>query len=108
MPARKRQNVAVIETLPAAVPKIFENVQNHKATHQKNFVALHKLLLESSAVTRELPDGSLAASGEALFMDVFRDMLNRIVTVKKGTQVADRVVQFVSGFVGYITSQSCM
>jgi condensin complex subunit 3 len=47
----------------------------------------------------------LKAIGEKAFNACFIDMVNRILVVKKGVAVADRVVKFVANYVIYTTEQ---
>ena len=41
-------------------------------------------------------------TGEKAFEDLFIDMVIRILPVKKGATVVDRIVRFVAGYVKFI------
>jgi condensin complex subunit 3 len=43
--------------------------------------------------------------GEKAFNTELIGMVNRILSIKKGEVVADRVVKFVAGYVAYTTEQ---
>ena len=43
--------------------------------------------------------------GEKAFNSLFIDMINRVLPIKKGVSVADRVVKFVASYVTYVTEQ---
>ena len=95
MPAR---TVFSLDDLSINVPKIFEQVQNTTANHQKNYVALHKLQQESAKHT----DNNGRIVGERAFQDTFLSMLSRTLPIKKGASVADRIIRFVGGYVKYM------
>ena len=92
------------DTLPTAVPPIFEQVQNTTANHRKNLVALRKIQDICAGITERTPKGTKLV-GEKAFNGVFVDMVNRVLPVKKGVSVADRVVKFVAQYVAYATEQ---
>jgi condensin complex subunit 3 len=91
------------EPLDIALPRIFEQVQSSAANHQKNFVALRKLHVEAAAEVKEIQKGrGLQLVGEAAFQNAFLEVLVRILPVKKGVVVADRVVRFIGGYIKHI------
>ncbi|KAG1834854.1 nuclear condensing complex subunit [Suillus variegatus] len=98
---------SVEETLTASVPKIFDQVQNSTANHQKNIVALHKLHLDAAGFTEPVHNGrSIKLTGERMFEERFKDMLCRAAAVKKGTSQGDRIVKFVGAYTKYINERA--
>ncbi|TBU47907.1 nuclear condensing complex subunit [Dichomitus squalens] len=98
MPARNAAPFD-LESLNAALPKIFDQVQNTSANHQKNYVALYKLHREAEQVKSSVQnDRSTKLVGEKAFWDVFDDMMLRVLPVKKGVGQADRTVKFMGGY----------
>ncbi|OSD02558.1 hypothetical protein PYCCODRAFT_1367188 [Trametes coccinea BRFM310] len=96
-----------LASLQSALPKIFDQAQTTTANHQKNFVALYKLHSDAAAITESVQNGkSLKLTGERAFQDAFLDMLTRVLPVKKGTTVADRIVKFAAGYSKFITEKS--
>jgi condensin complex subunit 3 len=91
------------ESLFAPLSKVFDQAQNSTANHRKNFVALYKL--HKSAVDYT-DDGSSKATGERVFGDMFFDMVNRVISVKKGQAPADRIVKFVGGYAKVLHEKS--
>jgi len=102
--ARPRAATAsyLTDTLPTALPPIFEQCQSTTANHRKNIVALRKVQDTCSTITERTPKGTKLV-GEKAFNGLFIDMLNRVMGVKKGVSVADRVVKFVASYITYIT-----
>ncbi|TXT10982.1 hypothetical protein VHUM_01733 [Vanrija humicola] len=92
------------ETLPSVVPPIFDQAQGTTANHRKNIVQLRKVQEKCAEITEKTPKGERLV-GERAFSSIFIDMVNRILPVKKGVGVADRIVKFVAGYVTYITEQ---
>lgn len=104
MPAR---TVFSYEDLPANVSKIFDQAQSTTANHQKNLVALHKLQIEAAKHTESVQNGkSIKLTGERMFEDVVITMLSRVVTVKKGATVADRIVKFIGAYIKFLSEKS--
>ncbi|KAI0634669.1 nuclear condensing complex subunit [Trametes polyzona] len=96
-----------LESLKSALPKIFDQAQTTTANHQKNFVALYKLHSDAAAITEPVQNGkSFKLTGERTFEDVFNDMLLRILPLKKGTTVADRVIKFIASYAQFIANKS--
>lgn len=90
--------------LPESVPRIFEQAQTSTANHQKNFVALNKLHNEAALVIEENGKQTQLV-GEKAFEDLFIDMLLRVLPLKKGATVVDRIVKFVAGYVKFINEK---
>ncbi|EJC98308.1 uncharacterized protein FOMMEDRAFT_114496 [Fomitiporia mediterranea MF3/22] len=102
----KRTETPVLTVLPESVPKIFEQAQVSTANHQKNFVALNKLHSAAAAVTAPLQNGiDVQLTGEKAFEDLFIDMVIRVLPLKKGASVVDRIVKFVAGYVKFISEK---
>jgi condensin complex subunit 3 len=100
---------SVEETLTASLPRIFDQVQNSTANHQKNIVALHKLHLDAASFTEPVHNGrSIKLTGERMFEEKFKDILCRAAAVKKGTSQGDRIVKFVGGYTKYINERGTM
>ncbi|KAI0360255.1 ARM repeat-containing protein [Trametes cingulata] len=96
-----------LDSLKQALPKIFDQAQTTAANHQKNFVALYKLHSDAAAITQSVENGkSLKLTGERAFEDVFQDMMMRVLPLKKGTTVADRIVKFTAGYTKFITEKN--
>ncbi|KAG1847661.1 nuclear condensing complex subunit [Suillus subalutaceus] len=92
---------------PPASPKIFDQVQNSTANHQKNIVALYKLHLDAANFTEPVHDGrSIKLTGERMFEEKFKDILCRAAAVKKGTSQGDRIVKFVGAYTKYINERA--
>lgn len=92
------------DTLPTLISPIFQQVQLTTANHRKNLVALLKIHTHCAKYTEKTPKGT-KLTGEKQFNAVFTDMVNRVLSVKKGVAVADRVVKFVALYVAYCTEQ---
>lgn len=102
MPLR-RTATPVLLALPDSLPKIFEQAQVSSANHQKNYVALNKLHNAAADVTEQMQNGiEISLTGERLFEDIFLDMLYRILPLKKGATVVDRIVKFIAGYIRFI------
>ncbi|TFY65773.1 hypothetical protein EVG20_g5314 [Dentipellis fragilis] len=102
MPART--TVPPMEVMAAAIPKAFDQAQSSMATHQKNFIALHKVHAEVATITEEV-HGGMKLVGERAFEDGFIEMINRVLVIKKGTTVADRIVKFVGGYIKFLNAK---
>ena len=95
-----------LESLKAALPKVFDQVQNTSANHQKNFVALYKLHTEADKVRTPVQNGkSDKLVGEKVFTEAFKDMILRILPTKKGSAVADRAIKFMAGYAKFIVQK---
>lgn len=103
MPARMSTSV---ESLASAIPKAFEQAQTSSANHQKNFISLHKIHIDAAAKTETIRGGEgIKLVGERAFEDCFIDMVNRVLVVKKGISVADRIVKFVAGYIKFLNAK---
>lgn len=90
-----------LDILSTAIPNVFDQAQVSAANHKKNCVALFKLQNGSAAVTETSGRGTILA-GEKFFTNVFLDMLNRVLLVKKGNQIADRVIRFIVTYMKFL------
>ena len=105
MPARVRQPFS-LDDLPSNVAKIFDQAQSTTANHQKNLVALYKLQTESATHTERVHRGkSLKLTGERTFQDAVLSMLARVLTVKKGASVADRIMKFTASYIKFMNEK---
>lgn len=104
MPARTNP---LAEALSVSVPKIFDQVQNTTANHQKNIVALYKIHIDASAFTESVHNGkAIKLTGERNFEDAFIDMVSRVLVIKKGASQAERVVKFVGTYTKYLNEKA--
>ena len=93
----------IISKLQESIAAIFDQVQLTLANHRKNCVALYKLHQQAAAVTQPTKRNNvIKLAGERAFGDVFVDMINRVLVVKKGPPTADRVVRFVGSYVKFM------
>lgn len=105
MPGKSTQK-AEHEALLTLIPRIFEQAQTSTANHQKNFVALHKAHAHAATRVEQVNNGkSVKLVGEREFEDTILDMLARVLPLKKGTTVADRIVKFIGGYVKFINEK---
>jgi condensin complex subunit 3 len=95
------------DILPSILPPIFEQVQHTTANHRKNIVALRKIHEACASIVEPSTKkgGGIRVVGEKAFNALFIEMVNRVLPVKKGVAVADRVVKFVASYVAYSTEQ---
>lgn len=97
------------DTLFAPLSKVFDQAQNSTANHQKNFIALYKLQISTAEFTEPGRNGNDdRLTGEHTFGDMFLDMVNRVLSVKKGVAPADRIVKFVAGYVKSLNDKSTL
>ncbi|THH31051.1 hypothetical protein EUX98_g3136 [Antrodiella citrinella] len=98
--------VSPLENLPVLLSKSFDQAQTTTANHQKNLVALYKLHTEAATVREKVQNGmSEKLTGERAFEDAFLNMISRILPVKKGASVADRIVKFTGNYVKFIVEK---
>ncbi|KIM86130.1 hypothetical protein PILCRDRAFT_816668 [Piloderma croceum F 1598] len=97
---------AIFESLSYRVSEIFDQAQSSAANHRKNCITLHNLHARAASITQVVNDGDHSIiAGENCFGDAFLDMVNRILIVKKGPAVADRIVKFIGGYVKYMNEK---
>ncbi|TCD66080.1 hypothetical protein EIP91_001838 [Steccherinum ochraceum] len=109
MPPKKRSAADILTSLPETIPAIFDQAQVSTANHRKNCVALYKIHAQAALVTEKMMTGDGEATkltGERAFSDVFVDMLNRVLVVKKGPPAAERVVKFIGTYVKYMSEKA--
>lgn len=98
MPAR----TLTLDDRLKSISTIFDQAQNTTANHSKNFVALYKVHLEAAKVSETVKGGEgIKLTGERAFEDVIIDVSNRVLVIKKGETVADRVVKFLGGYIKF-------
>ncbi|KAH8101082.1 nuclear condensing complex subunit [Cristinia sonorae] len=103
MPARTTFS---LDSLSTNISKIFDQAQSTTANHQKNLVALHKLQTEAATCTESVQNGmSTKLTGERAFEDAFINMISRILPVKKGASVADRILRFVGSYTKFMVQK---
>ena len=101
-----RAGAPVLALLQESIPRICEQAQTSTANHQKNFVALNKLHNEAALVTETSGNSKKEQFvGEVAFEDLFINMVIRILPLKKGATVVDRIVKFVAGYVKFINEK---
>lgn len=98
------------DALPALlqpVPQLFGQAQLSLANHRKNLTRLLALHRQAAAVVvpSRKPGRPDKRVGELAFHEVFETCVARVLAVKKGVAVADRVVKFVQRFVGVLVEQ---
>ncbi|KAF9476968.1 hypothetical protein BDN70DRAFT_811386 [Pholiota conissans] len=94
-----------LDDLYEGVANIFEQAQASLANHKKNCVALYKLHTKAAQVTQTSKNG-VKLVGEKAFLEVFLDMVSRVLLVKKGPVNADRVVKYVGAFVKFMNEKA--
>ena len=95
-----------LEDLIESIANIFDQAQISLANHKKNCVALYKLHTKAAAVTQPGKDGNgPKLVGEKAFQDVFVDMVNRVLVVKKGPANADRIVKYIGSYVKFMNEK---
>lgn len=97
-----------LEGISQKVPPVFMQSQQTVANHRKNAVNLHKIQTQAAAINEEVPGRGIKLTGEKAFNDVFMDMVNRVLPLKKGIVQADKVVKFVGTFVKYTTDKGTL
>ncbi|EGO04008.1 hypothetical protein SERLA73DRAFT_102367 [Serpula lacrymans var. lacrymans S7.3] len=95
-----------LDSLLDSTGAIFDQAQISTANHRKNCVALHKLFVKAANLTQTSKNGAIMLAGEKAFGDVFVDMTSRIVVVKKGPPVVDRIVKFIGAFVKFVNEKA--
>lgn len=73
------------------ISTIFQDAQRSLATHRKNAAALRKIMVKQCKTS----------TNEKLFLKDFFRNLNKILIVKKGQIVADRLLKFISEFIKF-------
>ncbi|EPS93226.1 hypothetical protein FOMPIDRAFT_1056181 [Fomitopsis schrenkii] len=103
MPARAKPLPDII----SAIPKVFDQVQSTTANHQKNSTALYKLHCDAAIQTQPIrSEKSVKLTGEHAFTSAVIDMLTRVLPIKKGITVADRVIKFIGGYTRFINEKA--
>ena len=101
MPVRTQHS---LDSLHDDVANIFQQLQISTANHQKNVIALSKIQHEVAAV-KVLDKQKVRYRGEEAFADEFLQMIMRVLQVKKGNNVADRVIKFIGGYIGFLSKK---
>jgi condensin complex subunit 3 len=107
--APRASDSAILESLLHNVSEIFDQAQSSTANHRKNCITLHKLHVRAATITQAVDDGqSLELIGERCFGDAFLDMINRILIIKKGPVVAERIVKFIGGYIKHMNEKGVL
>lgn len=94
-----------LEEILEPIPSLLSETQSTLVNHRKNGALLRKIHVAAAAVTQpgrkktSRPD----LVGERAFNDEVTRCLERVVAVKKGVVVADRVIKFIASYVALIT-----
>ncbi len=95
-----------LDTLHDALSTILDQAQLSVANHRKNCVALYKLHIAAAAISQPGRKGSAPSyTGEQAFGDVFMLLIGRVLMVKKGFVVGDRIVKFVGAYAKFINEK---
>ena len=95
------------DTVETTLPKVFDQAQSSIANHQKNCVALYKLHLTASEFRQSSSRGNgEKLVGERFFEETICDMISRVLLVKKGQVVADRIAKFLGGYIKVLVEKS--
>lgn len=89
------------DDMRAKISSVFDQVQLSTANHRKNCVALYQYQLGSSRGLHRSRKDKTAIDVHDLFCGTFIEMVDRLLTVKKGTPNATRVVQFITVYVQF-------
>jgi len=94
-----------LDGLQNAIASVFSQVQTSSANHKKNCVNLYKFHVQIAG--RIESDGRTTAKlvGEDAFVQVFCDMMARVLTIKKGAASADRTTRFIGFYLKYINER---
>ncbi|KAF4564848.1 hypothetical protein EYR40_011021 [Pleurotus pulmonarius] len=96
-----------LDTLHDALSTILDQAQLSVANHRKNCVALYKLHIAAAAISQPGRKGSAPSyTGEQAFGDVFMLLIGRVLMVKKGLVVGDRIVKFVGAYAKFINEKA--
>lgn len=95
-----------LDTLHETLSAILDQAQSSVANHRKNCVALYKLHVAAGAIPQPGKKGSAPRyTGEQAFGDVFMVLIGRVLMVKKGLVVGDRIVKFVGAYAKFINEK---
>lgn len=95
-----------LDTLHETLSAILDQAQSSVANHRKNCVALYKLHVAAGAISQPGKKGSAPRyTGEQAFGDVFMVLIGRVLMVKKGLVVGDRIVKFVGAYAKFINEK---
>lgn len=97
-----------LESLLSLIPPIFTQVQTTAVNHKKNCVALRKIQDKCGEFKEEVEREDqvvIRLIGEKKFNNTVLEMMNRVLVIKKGVNVADKVIHFMGKFVNYTSQQ---
>ncbi|KAJ7287535.1 nuclear condensing complex subunit [Mycena rebaudengoi] len=94
------------ESLLGLLGTIFDQAQSSVANHRKNCVALYKIHVKATiTIPADKSKKNTTAMDQSEFVEVFLDMVSRILGVKKGSATAERTVKFVAAYVQFINEK---
>lgn len=97
------------DAIETTLPKIFDQAQSSIVNHQKNSVALYKLHLKASELRQSSSSGrGEKLVGERFFEETICDMMSRVLLVKKGQVVADRIAKFLGAYIKVLVEKSAL
>ena len=97
------------EDLYESIANIFDQAQVSLTNHKKNCVALYKLHTRAAAISQPAKKGDeLRLVGEKAFQDIFIDMVNRVLILKKGPTNADRIVKYIGSYVKFMNEKGVL
>ncbi|KAF9648455.1 ARM repeat-containing protein [Thelephora ganbajun] len=95
------------DTVETTLSKTFDQAQSSIANHQKNCVALYKLHLTASELRQSSSSGDgKRFVGERFFEETVCDMMSRVLLVKKGQAVADRIAKFLGAYIKVLVEKT--
>lgn len=86
----------------------FGQAQQSTTYHRKNALLLHKAFIAQASITSEVEPGRIRLTGEKAFADGVKDMLDRILQVKKGVVQADRAAKFLTSFIAFAVERGAL
>ena len=81
------------------VSSVFDQAQTSTANHRKNCIILYKCQADATLTAQR--GGKAIINNKDRFSDTFLDLVNRLLTIKKGTPNATRVVLFIIAYVKF-------
>lgn len=94
-----------LSDLISTLPSIFHEAQTSQANHRKNISRLVKTQDACAEVVLARSKGSPKLVGELAFTSAFIGCVERVLGVKKGAVVADKVWEFIAGFVAAVAAK---
>ncbi|KAL0579006.1 chromosome condensation complex Condensin, subunit G [Marasmius crinis-equi] len=105
MPGRVPNHAYQLNELTKDIGRIFDQAQTGVSNHQKNIIALYKLHTKAVNITEPHRNG-VKMVGEKRFKEAILDMINRILSEKRGVTPADKIVKFIGRYFGYLNEKA--